>query len=222
MSPTLPEPPQPAAEVPSSWVTVLTTEHYNLQTQRAATITETNGRASIYLGAVSAGLIAVGFSIRPGPPTPGFVAFGVLVSWSLAFLGLVTVIRTVQTSIDDAQYAERIEILRDTYAELLPALAPALSRARGQDSYLVEARRGVFQRFVSVSASLAVITGVLAGAGVGLLAYGASGQLVALIAGGLVSLAAVALLFRIQRRLWIRSGVFAGPPEATASQSPAT
>jgi hypothetical protein len=44
-----------------AWITLLTTEHYNLQTQRAATISEANGRASVFLGAVSAGLIALGF-----------------------------------------------------------------------------------------------------------------------------------------------------------------
>lgn len=44
----------------SGWITLLTTEHYNLQMQRIATINEANGRASIFLGAVAAGLIALG------------------------------------------------------------------------------------------------------------------------------------------------------------------
>lgn len=140
-----------SGNVPASWVTVLTTEHYNLQTQRAATISETNGRASTFLGAVSAGLIALGFSIRPGPPAPGFIAFGGVVLSALTLLGLFTFVRTVQTSIDDAAYARRIEVLRDAYADLLPALGPVLSKARGQDSYLAAAQRGTWQRFVTVS-----------------------------------------------------------------------
>jgi hypothetical protein len=40
-------------------VTMATTEHFNLQTARAATISEANGRASIYLAAVSSNLIAL-------------------------------------------------------------------------------------------------------------------------------------------------------------------
>jgi hypothetical protein len=36
----------------------LTTGHFNLQTARAATIPETNGRASVFLRSVSAGLVA--------------------------------------------------------------------------------------------------------------------------------------------------------------------
>src|SRR5918994_67718 len=42
-------------------VTMATTEHFNLQTARAATISEANGRASIYLAAVSSNLIALAF-----------------------------------------------------------------------------------------------------------------------------------------------------------------
>lgn len=46
-------------------------EHYTLGMQRAATISEVNGRASIFIGAVSAGLIALGFEgagSRPADP----------------------------------------------------------------------------------------------------------------------------------------------------------
>jgi hypothetical protein len=51
-----------AGDAKPAWITLLTTEHYNLQTERAATISEVNGRASVFLGAVSAGLIAAGLS----------------------------------------------------------------------------------------------------------------------------------------------------------------
>ena len=50
-----------AGDAKPAWITLLTTEHYNLQMQRVATISESNGRASVFLGAVSAGLIALGF-----------------------------------------------------------------------------------------------------------------------------------------------------------------
>ncbi len=58
----------------SAWVTLLTTEHYALQGMRSATIGEANGRASIFLGAVSAGLIALGF--QGGGRSPATTAFG--------------------------------------------------------------------------------------------------------------------------------------------------
>ena len=50
-----------AGDAKPAWITLLTTEHYNLQMKRVSTISESNGRASVFLGAVSAGLIALGF-----------------------------------------------------------------------------------------------------------------------------------------------------------------
>jgi hypothetical protein len=51
---------------PQVAVTILATEHYNLQTARAATISETGGRASVFLGSVSAGLVLRTEGYRPG------------------------------------------------------------------------------------------------------------------------------------------------------------
>jgi hypothetical protein len=42
-------------------VTFATTEHFNLQTARVATISDANGRASIYFAALSSNLIALAF-----------------------------------------------------------------------------------------------------------------------------------------------------------------
>jgi hypothetical protein len=50
----------PAAR-PGPAVTFATTEHFNLQTARAVTVSEANGRAAIYLAALSSNLIALAF-----------------------------------------------------------------------------------------------------------------------------------------------------------------
>src|SRR4051794_32879190 len=42
-------------------VTALTTEHFNLQTSRMGTISEANGRSSLYLGTLSSATIAIAF-----------------------------------------------------------------------------------------------------------------------------------------------------------------
>ena len=44
-----------------AFITALVTEHFVLQSARSATIGEANGRASIYLSAVSSALVAFGF-----------------------------------------------------------------------------------------------------------------------------------------------------------------
>jgi hypothetical protein len=90
------------SDVPAAWMTWLTTEHYNLQTQRAATIGEANGRASIFLGALSAGLIALGFA-STGHRTAGTTTFQVLVLSSLVVLGTITFLRCLQIAIDGSR-----------------------------------------------------------------------------------------------------------------------
>ncbi|HEX4255478.1 MAG TPA: hypothetical protein VH089_10345 [Streptosporangiaceae bacterium] len=42
-----------AGDAKPAWITLPTTEHYNLQMQRVATISESNGRASVFLGLVA-------------------------------------------------------------------------------------------------------------------------------------------------------------------------
>src|ERR1700749_2097858 len=79
-----------AGDPKPAWITLLTTEHYTLGMQRAATISEVNGRASVFIGAVSAGLIALGLEGAGGRPAAGSTVFGALVLTPLAFLGLVT------------------------------------------------------------------------------------------------------------------------------------
>src|SRR5436190_17709097 len=48
-------------ELSPQLVSIMTTEHYNLQAGRSLTTAETNGRSSLFVGAVSSGLIALTF-----------------------------------------------------------------------------------------------------------------------------------------------------------------
>ena len=53
-------------------VTIVTTEHFTLQSARAATIAESTGRATMFLSSVSGGLVARSGWCRPSPvSTPG-------------------------------------------------------------------------------------------------------------------------------------------------------
>jgi hypothetical protein len=150
-----------AGDAKPAWITLLTTEHYNLQTQRAATISEANGRASIFLGALSAGLIALGFQSAAGR-TAGTTIFQVLVLSSLAFLGVVTLLRCLEISIDDWLFTLRITALRAAYAQLVPELADLLLVATGaeQATAMLTVRRQPFQLMLGVAGSIGVITSV--------------------------------------------------------------
>ena len=106
--------------------TFATTEHFNLQTARAVTVSEANGRASIYLAALSGNLIALAFVGQMSRLGAAFYAFALILLPVLAFVGVVTFLRLVQSSIEDLAYARRIALLRSFYLRLSPELEPYL------------------------------------------------------------------------------------------------
>src|SRR6516162_9015914 len=52
---------QGSRELTPQVISIMTTEHYNLQSGRAMTISDSNGRASLFLGTVSTSLVALAF-----------------------------------------------------------------------------------------------------------------------------------------------------------------
>ena len=68
----------------------MTTVHFVLQGARAATISESSGRARMFLAAVSGGLVALGLVATASSVGTAFYAFGLVVLPTLAFVGLVT------------------------------------------------------------------------------------------------------------------------------------
>jgi hypothetical protein len=106
--------------------TFATTEHFNLQTARALTVSEANGRASIYLAALSGNLIALAFVGQMSRLGAAFYAFALILLPVLAFVGVVTFLRLVQSSIEEIAYANRIALLRSFYLRVSPELEPYL------------------------------------------------------------------------------------------------
>jgi hypothetical protein len=205
--------PRPAA------VTFVTTEHFTLQGARSSTISESTGRASVFLGAVSGGLIALGLIATATKTGVAFYAFGLILLPTLAFVGLATFHRVLQSGIEDLGYARRIARLRDYYLDHAPELTGYLPRpaerlrAQGLGS-------GLWQIFLTVAGMVAVITAVLAGSAAGLLAAVVSGHslVAALVAGVVVAAAALTGLMRYQNSAWKRAstaslflGAEAGP-----------
>src|SRR5215471_1773999 len=101
-------------------VTFITTEHFTLQGARAATIAESTGRATMFLGSVSAGLVALGLIATATRIGATFYTFGVIVLATLSFVGAVTFERVLQSGLEDHGYAERIARLRAFYFDTAP------------------------------------------------------------------------------------------------------
>ena len=101
----------------SGLLTALTTEHFTLQSTRAATITESLGRSTIYLGSLSASLVALAL-IAQGERTLDLRFSALVILPALIFLGTATFVRILETGIEDAICAQAINRIRHYYLEL--------------------------------------------------------------------------------------------------------
>lgn len=203
--------PRPAA------VTFVTTEHFTLQGARSQTVSESTMRASVFLGAVSGGLIALGLVATAAKIGAAFYTFGLILLPTLAFVGLATFHRVLQTGTEDLAYAHRIAQLRGYYFDHAPELSGYLINP-AERLPAPGAGIGLWQQFVTLAGVVAVITAVLAGSAGGLLAAVASGHslVAAVVAGVVVAAAALTGLMRYQNSAWIRGSTVSLFPGAGA------
>jgi hypothetical protein len=178
-----------------------------LQGARAATIAESTGRASMFLAAVSGGLVALGLVATASNVGTAFYAFGLVLLPTLAFVGLVTFERVLQSGVEDKGYARRIALLRGYYFENAPELAPYLLSVPPADRLRVQGLgEDRWQGYRTVAGMVAVITAVLAGSTAALVAILVSDHSLAaaLISGALVALSGLLALMRFQDSAWKR------------------
>jgi hypothetical protein len=105
----------------------VTTEHFTLQGARTAAIAESTSRATIFIGSVSAGLVALGLIATATRIGTAFYAFGLILLSALSFIGFVTCDRVLQSGIEELHYVERIARLRAYYFEFAPELTHYLA-----------------------------------------------------------------------------------------------
>jgi hypothetical protein len=193
-------------------ISSMTTEHYTLQTGRAMTISDANGRASLFLGTVSTSLVALAFVgglSRSGAGVgQAFYLFGLVLFPSLAFLGLVTFERVLQSGLEDLLYARGINRIRHLYQEHAPQMRPYFILSAHDDEAGVMGNAamhsGIWQTFLSTAGMIAVINSVIVGAFVGLLL---SALPAALPLGVLVGVGVAVFLvtvFLYQRHQWLQ------------------
>jgi len=191
--------PRPAA------VTFVTTEHFTLQGARAATIAESTGRATMFLGSVSAGLVALGLIAAATKIGATFYAFGVVVLATLSFVGVVTFERVLQSGIEDHGYAQRIARLRAFYFDTAPEVTGYLLDVPPPQRLSVQGLdTGYWQGTRTIAGMVGVVTAVLTGSAAGLIATVAAGHsaVAGFTVGGVVAVAAVAAVIRVQRSAW--------------------
>jgi hypothetical protein len=190
-------------------VTFVTTEHFTLQGARAATIAESTGRATMFLSSVSGGLVALGLVATATRAGTAFYAFGLVILPTLAFVGVVTFERTLQSGIEDHGYGRRIARLRAYYFDYAPELTGYLLSVEPRERLAVQGLSGGWaQNYRTVAGMIAVVTAVLTGSTAGLIAGVAADHslAVAFAAGAPVGLITLAVLMRYQQQTWQREG----------------
>jgi hypothetical protein len=162
----------------------------------------------MFLGSVSGGLIALGLVATATQVGTAFYAFGLVLLPLLAFVGVVSFERALQSGIEDYGYARRIARLRAYYFDQAPELLPyMLSIPQTERLQVLGLPRSRWQAWRSIAGMVAVITAALAGSAAGLLAAVASDHSLAaaLAAGAAVAIAIVWTLMRRQVAVWTQA-----------------
>jgi hypothetical protein len=190
---------------------MITTEHFTLQTARAAAIAQANGRANTYLGVLSSSLIALALVGQTTGLDRFFYLFGLLLFVPIAVLGLFTFERTMQLGLEDVSYATRINRLRRFYFRSSRVMDEYLIRpAESDDAVAVMEQSGVahlrrLQGFTTTAGLIALVNGFLFAVLVGFMVQLAGADARVLIPlGAIVFLLSVAAQFRHAMRAWIR------------------
>jgi hypothetical protein len=164
---------QSVPKLSSQMVTIMTTEHYNLQMGRAMTVADSNGRSTLFIGAVSGALIAIAFTGQVSRMGTAFFVFSLVLLPSLFLMGLITFERVLQSAIEDLTYARGIMRIRHLYLEYAPQLRPSFMLAADDESRRPTLKVGLhpswWQVFLTTAGMIAAINSVLVGVFVGLL-----------------------------------------------------
>jgi hypothetical protein len=163
---------------PPAFMSALVTEHFALQSISSATISESGSRAALYLSALSSGLVAIGFASSHRRSLEA-LSFSVLPT--VYVLGWFTIVRLIDTSVQNIVSRRRIETIRRYYASISPRHAKLFESdavALGVIGVRYSGRSVLF----TMASMILLVNSVLGGATI---------TLICALAGGLAAAAAV-------------------------------
>jgi len=205
-------------------VSALTTEHFNLQSARMGTITEANGRATLYLSTLSSAVIAIAFVGQANQLGDPFYLFALVVLPPVFLLGVFSFLRLVQTSIEDIVCAVGSFRIRQYFLGLDPAAAPFFPPTDPRGMTKLErigvVSTGPLQMLLTAASMVACINAIVGGVAVALALRSLleASVPVSAVVGTLVGLGLAALFFAYQVRRFRRAATVV--PELYEGQSP--
>lgn len=205
-------------------LSALTTEQFNLQTARMGTITEANGRSTLYLGTLSSAVIAIAFVGQASQLGDAFSLFALTLLPPVFLLGVFSFLRLVQTAIEDMVYAVGVFRIRQYFVALDPAAGPFFPPTDRWGMTKLE-RMGVvssgpLQLLLTAASMVACINAIVGGVTVALAVHSLLQAPVPLAAaaGGLAALGLAALFVGYQVRRFRRAAAVV--PELYEGESP--
>jgi hypothetical protein len=206
-----------SAEIPptrpqSEALQILATEHWSLLATRALTYTESLGRVSMFLGVLSGAVIALALIAQADHFGTTFIGIAIFILGLVFFVGVATVRRLVMLNFDDYRWVVGMNRLRHAYLELHPELEPNFITSRYDDLPGALQTLGlspasaptlgtVFHGAVTLPGMVSVIVAAVGAAIAGLAAVGfGAPTFVVVLVGALAFAAAVAIMFRANRR----------------------
>jgi hypothetical protein len=153
----------------SGLLSAATTEHFVLQSANGSTYAEASARSTLYVMALSSSLVAMGFLSTSAEL---FLPFVAIVLPALFLLGLFTVVRLVETSLESMHCLTEIARIRAYYRSLGPEAARLFTPEGGRwpEASAPALRLGPALAFMGTTASMVAVTNnVVAGVGAALL-----------------------------------------------------
>lgn len=147
-------------------LTILTTEHFTLQGARSNTVGESTARATLFVGAASASLVALSLLAQATQMGNGLAIFVLVVLPTLYALGTFTFARLVACSIEDLTYGRAINRIRAYYRQVAGEQARYLALTGHDDVTGVLANMGItrtsrWQLYFTLAAMIAVLNGII-------------------------------------------------------------
>ena len=196
--------------LPATMIPILTTEHFTLQSARGVVMAEIGSRATIYLSAVSASVVALAFVTTLSDAEELIRGFVFVLLPVLAFMGFVTKARLVQLSYTDFHYQRAINRIRHFYVDTAPETARYLLLSTHDDMagvaqsavYQEGRRMGLLTAAIMVAVINYVIVGLLGGLLVDWVMDISATRL--LVLGALIGLAMGVIDYRLSAARWNR------------------
>jgi hypothetical protein len=180
-------------------LTALTTEHFVLQSARIGTISEANGRSSLFLGTLSSATIAIAFIGQISELGDPFYLFALTLLPPVFLLGIFTFLRLVQTGIEDYIYGLGTVRIREYFVRLDPGAAPFFLPTDPEGIKKLQRMgmipTGPFQGLLTVGSMVACINAIVGGVAVALAVRSLldATAFVAAVTGGMTALLFAAL-----------------------------